>query len=109
MFLQLTHEDLFLLEKIRLERFQSCFQDVFDGCWLYLDRGNQLKIHCSEPWLVDVLLSKLERLVACAWIILGASQLSIYYAQEEIYTSAISTIGAQLPRSPSACDFPLAS
>jgi len=87
MALQLTHDDLLILEKQRLERFRSFFQDALPFCWLHLDQGNKLKIHCPEPWLVDLLLYDIESLRNQAWSIVGARQVSIYYAQEEIYVT----------------------
>lgn len=91
MVFQLTHEDLLILEMQRLERFRSLFNDALSLCFLHLDRGNELKIHCSEPWLVDLLLNEIEQLCSSAWIVAGATQLSIYYAQEEIYTTTTQT------------------
>ncbi|MDX2241303.1 MAG: hypothetical protein NW224_11515 [Leptolyngbyaceae cyanobacterium bins.302] len=95
----LTHEDLLILEMQRLERFRSLFADALSLCFLHLDRGNELKIHCSEPWLVDLLLHKIEPLCASAWIVVGADQLSIYYAQEEIYIAPTRTQSKRSRRS----------
>ena len=82
----ITRNDCLILEKYRLERFCTHFEDMLSNSFLYLDRGNELKIHCAEAWLVDWILSDLDRLASHAWTIIGADSLSIYYAQEEIYT-----------------------
>lgn len=102
--LQLTQDDLLLLDKQRLERFRACFSESLSFCYLHLDPHNELKIHCSEPWLVDLLLLDIEELCWEAWVVVGASQISVYYAQEEIYTIATD---AQFPEITS--DFPVAS
>ncbi len=104
MTLQLTHDDLLLLDKQRLERFRACFSDSLSFCFLHLDPHNELKIHCSEPWLVDLLLLDIEELGWEAWVMVGASQVSIYYAQEEIYTMATDPEAMLQPS-----DFPVAS
>lgn len=94
MALELTHQDLLTLDKQRLERFRARFDDTLSFCLLYLDRGNDLKIHCSEPWVVDLLLYEIDQLAQCAWIVVGATQISIYYAQEEIYTTETQTFAS---------------
>ncbi len=80
-----TDDDLVLLEKLRLERFRSFFSDSLPFCFLHLNSKNTLAIHCSEPWLVDQLLSEVEHLGWYAWVIVGAQRVSICYAKEEIY------------------------
>jgi len=87
MCLEFTNEDLLLLEKQRLDRFQSCFADTLPFCFLLLDNANTLTIHCSEAWLVDQILHEMDDLRAAAWVIVGAFQIAIYFAQEEIYTT----------------------
>jgi len=106
MSLQLTHEDLLILEKQRLDRFRSLFTDSLAFCFLHLTQHNELKIHCPEPWLVDLLLFDIEHLCWQAWLTVGAYQVSIYYAQEEIYTVETQTYK---PRSQQSNDFPVAS
>jgi hypothetical protein len=86
MTLQLTQDDLLLLEKQRLERFRACFTESLSLCFLHLNQNHELNIHCSEPWLVDWLLFNIEAVCWQAWLIVGAYQVSIYYAREEIYT-----------------------
>lgn len=88
MTLQLTHEDVLLLETQRLERFRSLFSHSLPFCFLHLDCHNELKIHCSEPWQVDLLLMEIDRLCEATWLVVGADQVSIYFAQEEIYTTS---------------------
>lgn len=85
MTLNFTDDDVVLLEKLRLERFRSFFSDSLPFCFLHLNSKNTLAIHCSEPWLVDQLLSEVEHLGWYAWVIVGAQRVSICYAQEEIY------------------------
>ncbi len=88
MSLELTVEDSLLLEKHRLERLRSFFADTLAKCCLHLDRTNSLKIHCSEPWMVDQLLSEIEQLRWYVWILVGAKRLSICFAQEEVYRAS---------------------
>lgn len=83
-FLELTDDDLLILERQRLERFRSFFCDTLPFCFLQLDQKNGLTIHCSEPWLVDQLLCEIDDLCWYAWVIVGAFHLSIYFSQEEI-------------------------
>lgn len=106
MTLQLTQDDLLLLEKQRLERFRACFTESLSFCFLHLDPKNKLKIHCSEPWLVDLLLLDIESICWQAWLIVGVYQISIYYAQEEIYTVETQ---AMLPHTQEPNDFSIAS
>lgn len=88
MSLELTVEDSLVLEKHRLERLRSCFTDTLAKCFLHLDQNNTLTIHCSEPWIVDQLLSEIEPLRKQSWVMVGAQRLSICFAQEEIYRTA---------------------
>lgn len=88
MFLEFTDDDLLILEKQRLERFRAFFHDTIAFCFLHLGESNTLAIHCSEPWVVDQLLTDLDQLRWYGWIIVGACHLSIYFAQEEIYTTS---------------------
>ena len=85
MSLELTVEDALVFEKQRLERLRSFFADTLAKCFLQLDQKNRLTIHCSEPWIVDQLLSEVEQLRWYAWIVVGAQRLSICFAQEEVY------------------------
>jgi hypothetical protein len=87
MALELTTNDLLLLEQYRLDRFRSFFADTLPLCFLHLDSNGLLKIHCSEPWIVDELLDGIQPLLWYAWVIVGARSLSIYFAQEEIVQS----------------------
>lgn len=87
MFPEFTHEDLLMLEKQRLGRFQACFADTLPFCFLHLDGANTLAIHCSDAWLVDQLLHEMDDLREAAWIIVGAFQITIYFVQEEIFTT----------------------
>jgi hypothetical protein len=87
MALDLTDNDFLVLEVLRLERFRTHFLDTLPECFLFLDRNCTLAIHCSEPWLVDDLLAQIDQLCHYAWIIVGAYQVSIWFAQEEIHTT----------------------
>ncbi len=82
---ELTADDLLVLEQHRLERLRSFFGDTLRLCFLHLDRKNVLTIHCSEPWIVDQLMDEINELCWYAWVIVGAQQLSICFAQEEIH------------------------
>ncbi|MGA7936381.1 MAG: hypothetical protein WCA35_22695 [Kovacikia sp.] len=82
---ELTADDLLILEQHRLERLRSFFGDTLRLCFLYLDRNNTLAIHCSEPWIVDQLLNEINELRWYSWIVVGAQQLSICFAQEEVH------------------------
>ncbi len=87
MALELTDNDFLILEVLRLERFRSHFLDTLPLCFLHLDRNCTLAIHCSEAWLVDDLIAAIDQLCQYAWIVVGAYQISIWFAQEEIYTT----------------------
>ncbi len=87
MALELTDNDFLILEVLRLERFRTYFLDTLPLCFLLLDRNCTLAIHCSEPWLVDDLMAEIDQLCHYAWIVVGAYQVSIWFAQEEIYTT----------------------
>lgn len=87
MTLELSSNDVLILEVLRLERFRSHFLDSLPLCFLHLDQNCTLAIHCSEAWLVDDLLAEIDLLCRYAWIVVGAYQVSIWFAQEEIYTT----------------------
>lgn len=97
MTLELTDNDLLILEVLRLERFRTFFSDTLPLCFLFLDRGYTLAIHCSEPWLVDHLIAEIDQLCHYAWIVVGAYEISIWFAQEELYTTRTHTL-AQSPK-----------
>jgi len=88
MSLELTIDDLLVLELHRLDRLQSFFPDSLPLCLLHFELDQTLTIHCSEPWLVDELLNKLDKLNWYAWLIVGAEAISICYALEEIHHAA---------------------
>ncbi|MBW4471172.1 MAG: hypothetical protein KME45_12315 [Stenomitos rutilans HA7619-LM2] len=88
MSLELTVEDSLMLEKHRLERLRSFFADSLAKCFLHLDQNSTLKIHCSEPWIVDQLLSEVDQLRWYTWVVVGATRLSICFAQEEVYRAS---------------------
>ncbi len=88
MSLDLTVEDSLMLEQHRLERLRSFFADSLSQCFLHLDQGNTLTIHCAEPWIVDQLLSELNQLRWYVWVVVGAQRLSICFAQEEIHRTS---------------------
>ncbi len=88
MSLDLTTQDLIMLERHRLERLRSLFGDTLRLCYLQLDRRNCLKIHCSEAWLVDELMADMTELRWYVWIVVGAQVLSLCFAGEEVYRVA---------------------
>jgi hypothetical protein len=98
MSLELTVEDSLMLEKHRLERLRSFFADTLAKCFLQLDQKNKLTIHCSEPWVVDQLLSEVEQLRWYVWVVVGAQRLSICFAQEEIYRTTTRKPSKKSPR-----------
>lgn len=84
----LTRNDLLSLEHHRLERLCSFFPSTLTCCLLQFDQPNVLTIHCSEPWLVDHLLSEIDRLCYFAWLTVAAEHVSICFVQEEIYRTS---------------------
>jgi hypothetical protein len=98
MALELTDNDALLLEVLRMERFRSHFLDTLPDCFLFLDRNYTLAIHCSEPWIVDDLLSEIDQLCHYAWIVVGAYQVSIWFAQEEICTTRTQGLTPSTPK-----------
>jgi hypothetical protein len=88
MSLELTTDDLLLLEKHRLERLRSFFGDTLRRCFLYVDQHNKLIIHCSEAWIVDQLLDEINELRWYTWIVVGAPNLSLCFYEEEVYRTA---------------------
>lgn len=88
MSLQLTTDDLLKLEKLRLERLQAFFVESLALCFLHLNQSNHLAICCPDPRLVDQLLNEIEALCWYAWVIVGVTQLSVYFAGEEVYRTA---------------------
>lgn len=81
----LTSDDCLLLEKYRLERLCAFFAETLAQSFLYLDEHNQLTIHCAQAWMVDELLEDIHQLRWYSRIVVGAQQLSIYFAQTEVY------------------------
>jgi len=96
MFLELTSDDLFVLEQFRLERFRSFFAHTLKRCSIYLNEDNTLAIHCFEPWIVDQLFSEIDQLRRCVWIVLGVQSLSICFAQQEIYRTTTRNISSSI-------------
>ncbi|PZV11378.1 MAG: hypothetical protein DCF22_14635 [Leptolyngbya sp.] len=88
MSLDFNHNDLLTLEQQRIERFRSSSLRSLSLCFLHLNHNNILAVHCAEPWLVDQLLYEMEQLCWDAWVMVGASRLSIHYAQEEIHSAS---------------------
>ncbi len=85
MSVKLTHQDQRLLNQYRLNRLRQLFTKTLGLCSLKLSRGNQLSIHCPEPWIVDRLTDDLDQLLSSARMVLGVNSLSICYAGEEVY------------------------
>lgn len=100
--LEFTTEDLLLLEKHRLERLRCFFGDTLRHCFLCLDMDNQLIIHCSEAWIVDQLMSEMEQLCWYSWIVVGVQQVSLFFAAEEICTTATRKISKKSKRASQA-------
>jgi hypothetical protein len=88
MSLELTTNDLVMLEQYRLQRFRSFFFSTLITCSLCLDEQQTLVIYCLEPQFVDQLLSQIDQLRWYARLILGVSCLAINFVQEEIYRTA---------------------
>jgi hypothetical protein len=93
MFLDLNHNDSLTLEQQRIERFRAASLHSLSQCFLHLNYANTLAVHCAEPWIVDQLLYDMEKLCWDAWVIVGVTRLSIYYAQEEIFTATTQKLG----------------
>lgn len=85
--LPLTNRDRRLLQKHRLNRFRSFFPNSLKPSLLELGTKNHLSIHCAEAWMVDDLLSEIDRLRWYTWMVLGVSQVAICFAHEEIYST----------------------
>jgi len=88
MSVELTLNDLSVLELHRLDRLRSFFPDSLPFCLLHLEWDQTLRIHCPEPWLVDELLHELDKLNWYAWLVTGVEAVSICYALEEIHRAA---------------------
>ncbi len=86
--LELTTNDLLVLEQYRLQRFRSFFFSTLMSCPIGLDETNTLIIHCLEPELVDQLLRQIDQLRWYARVVLGVHSLAIKFVQEEIYRTA---------------------
>ena len=86
--LELTTNDLVMLEQYRLQRFRSFFFSTLIASSLCLDEEQTLIIYCLEPQFVDQLLSQIDQLRWYARLILGVSCLAINFVQEEIYRTA---------------------
>lgn len=102
MALELTADDLLILDQFRIERFRSFFAKSLRRCSIYLDENNTLTIYCFEPQTVDHLFNEIDQLRQCAWIVLGVQYLSISFAQEEIYrtsTQKIAKLSPPIPKS----------
>jgi hypothetical protein len=95
MSLELSANDLLILEQARLERLRSFFADTLTFCFIHLDKNNTLEIHCSEPWIVDELLDGIDPLLWYTWVIVGAYSLSIYFAEEEVFQVETGLFGKQ--------------
>ena len=96
MFLDFNHNDLLTLGQHRIERFRCSSLRSLSLCLLHLDADTTLAVHCAEPWIVDHLLHHMEQLCWDTWVMVGAARLSIYYAQEEIYTANTQNFGESL-------------
>jgi hypothetical protein len=95
-FPELTVDDWMLLNRFRLDRLRSLFAQSLLQCLVYVDRHHRLVIHCSEPWIVDSLLTELEELCDYAWLILGVKTIVFLFAQEEIFCVRYSSFDASV-------------
>jgi len=82
---EMTLDDLMLLEQFRIERLCSFFAQSLPKCIVYVDPHDTLTIHCPEPWIVDTLLIELEDLCGHAWLILGVEAIALFFAQEKVF------------------------
>ncbi|MFM7447396.1 MAG: hypothetical protein ACKO24_02210 [Leptolyngbyaceae cyanobacterium] len=85
MSLKLTTTDLLVLKQHRLDRLRSLFPDLLSDCILLLEAESTLAIHCLEPWVVDVLLDKLNLLRWQVSLVLGVEYISVCFVGEEIF------------------------
>jgi hypothetical protein len=89
MSLELTAHDLLRLEQHRLNRLHSVFPDLLAQCVLSLDaEEDTLTVHCSAPWIVDALISKLDLFRWQVSLILGVQQISICFVGQEIFRAS---------------------
>lgn len=82
---ELTTDDLFRLEKLRLERLCQFFAEPLNQALMHLDDKRTLTIHCPHSWIVDQLLNDIDQFRWSSWVIVGVREISICYAQEEIF------------------------
>jgi hypothetical protein len=82
---ELNLNDLFLLDEYRIDRLRCFFPESLAQSVVCVDCDNRLTIYCPEPSTVDTLLADVKDLCDCAWIILGVTAVSLFFAQEEIY------------------------
>jgi hypothetical protein len=83
-FTEMTPQDLMLIQQLRSDRLRSFFAQKLMYCSLHQQPPRVLKICCSEAWIIDILFSDLDELCDYAWLILGAQEIALYFAQEEI-------------------------
>ena len=88
MSLNLTTDDLVVLERYRLEHLRALVGDTLRLCYLRLDQYNCLQIHCSAAWIVDELMADMSELRECVRLVVGARALSLCFVGEEVYRVA---------------------
>lgn len=88
MSLDLTSEDVLILEKLRIARLSSFFAESLPLCLMEIRQSSTLAIHCPRPCLVDELMSEIVALSWYAWVVVGVHHLSIYFAGEEVYATS---------------------
>ncbi len=81
----LSLNDQFLLENLRIERFRSFFATSLSNCPLFLAGGCELLIVCEEARQVDDLLEDPDTLLYFARIVLGVEVVALYFAEEEVW------------------------
>lgn len=102
MSLDLTADDLLVLENHRLARLCSFFPETLFQCLMHLNPQQQLAIHCAEPWMVDRLLTQIDELRSCGRIVVGAQQIAIFFAEVEVYRTVTQKPSRRSQRLPSA-------
>ena len=81
---QLTRQDLRLLEKYRIQRLRQLFAKTLGLCIIKIDFNHTLRVHCPEPWLIDLIIADADRVLSLAELVLGVHYISLYYAGEEV-------------------------
>ncbi len=82
---EININDLDQLNQFRLERLLHFFTSSLPLCLIQVDTSNNtLVVYCPYAKIVDELLDEFEDLCHHAWLILGVSEIALYFCQEEI-------------------------